>query len=248
MPLKTTGTMLLGGLVWCVIATGRLLADDYEALKPLIERGLASAGGREVLTKRAGTTLNLSGTYHAGGNAAQFTGQLARQRGTAMRVDIAGVYLMVFDGQQGWVVMNGNTAELDKDQADAIRADLHVDHVASLLPLGTPGYRVTKLPEAVVDGQPTTGLRVEKEGQRTVELWLSKETGLVLKRVNQVRSTELGGMLVNEETIYSQFQTHDGVKSATRSVAHRDGQKYIELEVTDVKHPEAVPNTQFQKP
>ena len=70
----------------------------------------------------------------------------------------------------------------------------------------------------------------------------------MLKRVNQVRSTERGGALVNEETLYSQFQTHTGVKTPTRSVSSREGEKYIELDVTDVQHPEQVADNEFQKP
>ncbi|MFM8580211.1 MAG: hypothetical protein ACKOFW_01780 [Planctomycetaceae bacterium] len=242
------GMVWLGLLGWCLGTGPSAFADDYEALKPVIERGITSAGGRELLTKRAGTTLRFSGVYHGGGSAAMFSGRLARQRGKKMRVDVENVYLMVFDGDRGWMSANGNTLELDKDQADGVKSDLYVDHVATLLPLGTPGYRVTKLPEAIVDGQPAVALRVEKEGQRTVDLWLSKESGLVLKRANQVRSTERGGALVNEETLYSQFQAHNGVKTATRSVSSREGEKYIELDVSDVQHPEQGADNEFQKP
>lgn len=223
-------------------------ADDYADLKPQIEKGIASAGGRELLTKHAGTTLDFTGIYHGGGTATPFSGRLARQRGTKLRVEVANFNLMVFDGDRGWNSANGNTTELDPDQVASVKGDIHVEQVATLLPLGTPGYRVTKLPEALVDGQPTVGLRVEKDGQRTVDLWLSKETGLVLKRASQVRSTERGGALVNEEVVYSQFQTHAGLKTPTRSVAQREGEKYLEFEASNVQHPEQVPDTQFQRP
>jgi hypothetical protein len=81
-----------------------------------------------------------------------------------------------------------------------------------------------------------------------VELYLDKQSGLVVKRSAQTRSTEQGGALVTEETVYTDHQTVDGLKVPSKSVAHRDGSKYVELEATQVEVAEKANDAEFQRP
>jgi hypothetical protein len=53
---------------------------------------------------------------------------------------------------------------------------------------------------------------------------------------------------VNEETVYTDHQTVDGLKVASKSVAHRDGSKYVELEATQIELAEKANDSEFQRP
>lgn len=238
-------SVVCGGLLACGTA---VRADDYAELKPLIEKGIESAGGREKLTKRPVSTMKFSGVYHATGNPTPFTGRVVRLRGEKSRIEVDNVYTVVFNGNQGWLSANGAVNDLTTEQADNVKGDLHVERVTSLLPLGGDKYTVTKLGETQVNGKPAVGLKVESAGQRTVELYLDKQSGLVVKRSAQTRSTEQGGALVNEETVYTDYQTVDGLKLASKSVAHRDGSKYVELEATQIELTEKANDSEFQRP
>lgn len=233
------GVMTTGASVW---------ADDYAELKPLIEKGIESAGGREKLTKRGGSSLKFNGMYHATGNAVPFTGRIVRQRGEKMRLEIDNVYTMVYNGTQGWLSANGAVVDLMGEQAENVKADLHVERVTSLLPLGSDKYTLTKLGESQVNGKTAVGFRVDATGERSVELSLDKQTGLVLKRVHQTRSTEQGGQLVKEETVYAEYQTVDGISVPSKSVIHRDGAKYVELDASEIEVMETARETEFQRP
>lgn len=233
-----------GVLTWGASAQ----ADDYAELKPLIEKGIEAAGGREKLTKRPVSLMKFSGVYHATGNATPFTGRIVRQRGEKSRIEVDNVYTVVFNGSQGWIAANGAVNDLTTEQADNVKGDLHVERVTSLLPLGDDKYTVTKLGETQVNGKPAVGLKVESAGQRTVELYLDKQSGLVVKRSAQTRSTEQGGALVTEETVYTDYQTVDGLKLASKSVSHRDGSKYVELDATQIEMAEKANDAEFQRP
>ena len=242
-------SLLLLAVCGGVLSTGLVArADDYADLKPLIEKGIESAGGRDKLTKRPVTVLKLSGVYHATGNAANFTGRVVRQRGEKMRLEIDNVYTVVFNGTQGWISANGAVVDLAGDQADNVKNDLHVEKVTSLLLLGTDKSTVTKLGETQVNGKPAVGIKVDATGSRPVELYLDKQSGQVVKRVHETKSTEQGGMLVKEETIYSNFQTVDGIQIPTKSAMSRDGSKYVDLEVTQIDVPEKANESEFQRP
>lgn len=234
--------------VWVMTAGVVAWADDYAELKPLIEKGIESAGGREKLTKRGGSVLKLNGMYHATGNAVPFTGRVVRQRGEKMRVEIDNVYTLVYNGTQGWLSANGAVVDLMGEQADNVKADLHVERVTSLLPLGADKYTVTKLGETQVNGKTAVGFKVDATGERSVELYLDKQSGMVLKRANQTRSTEQGGQLVKEETVYSEYQTVDGIQVPSKTIMHREGSKYVELEASQIEVMETARESEFQRP
>ena len=53
---------------------------------------------------------------------------------------------------------------------------------------------------------------------------------------------------VNEERIITEYQDKDGLKEPKKAVVNRDGKKYIDVEVLEVKYLDDIDDTQFSKP
>jgi hypothetical protein len=53
---------------------------------------------------------------------------------------------------------------------------------------------------------------------------------------------------VDEERIIKEYQDTDGPKTAKKVLVNHDGKKYLELEVLEVKYPDEIDDSDFQKP
>ena len=240
--------LALAAAVLTSLCTPWSRGDDAAELRPLIERGVESLGGKDKLTKLQAIGSKISGMYYGMGAGIPFNGSTATQQPDRLRVEVAGVYLIVVNGKNGWVQVNGAVNDLNAEQLEDIRNDFHFDRVMLLVALGDKGIRLTKTGETQVLGKSAVGVRVERENYRNVEIFLDADSGLVVKRAAQVRSTELGGQLVQEEIVYSDFQTVDGLKIPTKSVSHRNGEKYVEIEHADLRVAEKFDDAEFQRP
>ncbi len=98
-----------------------------------------------------------------------------------------------------------------------------------------------------VDGQPTVGIKISREGHRDVELYFDKSTGLLLKRKQAVLDPA-SGMEIAQEVIFSNYEDVDGVKHWKKIVAYRGGKKLLEGDVTEIEFLEEIDEAEFAAP
>jgi hypothetical protein len=65
------------------------------------------------------------------------------------------------------------------------------------------------------------------------ELFFDKGTGLPVKMVAKVAGFQ--GDEFTQETTYDKYKEFDGVKRPTKVENKRDGEKFIDIEITDIK-------------
>ena len=75
-----------------------------------------------------------------------------------------------------------------------------------------------------------------------------KETGLLVKAEYTVHSREHGGKEVGQEVLYSEYKDFDGLKHPTKYVINRDGKKFIESEMLELKSVDKFDDKKFAKP
>ena len=108
-------------------------------------------------------------------------------------------------------------------------------------------YELSSLGESKVQDKPTVGVRVSRKGHKDINLFFDKDNGLLLKFEH--RTTDFNTMQeVNEERIITEYQDKDGLKEPKKAVVNRDGKKYIDVEVVEVKYLDDIDDTQFSKP
>lgn len=109
------------------------------------------------------------------------------------------------------------------------------------------GYELSSLGEVQVNGQPAVGVRVSHKGSRDVSLYFDKKTGLVAK-VERRAVDPMTGQEVTEERIIKEYQDKDGMKAAKKVLINRDGKKYMELDISEIKYLDKVDDSEFKEP
>ncbi|HUG90074.1 MAG TPA: hypothetical protein VML55_04520 [Planctomycetaceae bacterium] len=222
--------------------------NDAREARSIVRKGIQALGGREALNKTKVSTWKEQGTYYGMGDGLPYTGEYAVEWPDKFKMTIQGVFTIVLKGDKGWMGSAGMVRELTGDELAEQQEQNHSRYVASLLFLGTRGYRLAKLDDAEVDGKPAAVVKVTREGRRDVTLSFDKDSGLLVKAEYRLKSPEQGGKEVTEEAFLREYREVDGVKLATKLVVNRDGQKFVETDLSDTRFPEKLDASVFAKP
>jgi hypothetical protein len=123
----------------------------------------------------------------------------------------------------------------------------HVMGVSEFGGLKDKKLKAALIGEAKVNDKPAIGVKISKEGQKDVDFYFDKKTGLVAKIERRARDVQ-SGQEVTEERFITEYQDSGGRKVAKKLVVHRDGKKFLEAEVTEVKLLEKLDDSEFAQP
>ncbi len=166
-------------------------------------------------------------------------------------IDINGMkvkVISVFDGAKASITANGQPIEINDKIVEEFKEAAYAMRAGRLTNLLTDkSVKLTPLGESKVEGKPAVGVKVANKGHRDLDLFFDKESGLLVKV--QTRKNDLQTMQeVDEERIIQEYQDVDGRKAPKKVLINRDGKKYLELEVVEVKFPDAIDDSEFQTP
>lgn len=164
------------------------------------------------------------------------------------RMEIENVFTIILNGDQGWFVSMGNANDMTKEQIAEAKENRYSENTTRLLPL-TKGddYKIDVLPEGKVGVKPAVGVKVSSKGHRDVKLFFDKENGLLVKAEFKVKDDQ-SGIEVNQEAVYSDYKDVDGLKFPTKVVIKRDGNQFVEAELSDMKLVDKLDDKTFAKP
>jgi hypothetical protein len=156
--------------------------------------------------------------------------------------------VVVFDGKNMWRSINGTTTEVtDKKVVKETREGLQIESAAALPDFLKAPYELSSLGEVNVKDKPAIGIRVSKKGQRDVNLYFDKKTHLIVKSEMRVYDAEAGKEITQEKFITA-YKDTNGLKTGSRLVIHKDGDPFLDIEITDTQILEKVDDTTFAKP
>jgi hypothetical protein len=246
----------LGSLVACLVlgAAGFLRADAEGDAKAIIAKAIKATGGEDKLAKFKAATWKGKGAVHVMGQNYEFTGdwavQIPKQMKTRIEVDANGMKLafgQVLDGDKGWTVTMGNIEEMDKDKLADTQEEMYANWVATLLPLvKETGFTLQTLGESKVDDRPVVGVKVTHKDHKEIELYFDKDRGLLLKTKRKAK--DMQGNEADQESFYSEYQNVDGIQRAKKMKIKRDGEDFVDLEITDYKAQDKLDPKTFAKP
>jgi hypothetical protein len=237
-----------------LVLAGPARAEEGDA-KAVIAKAIKALGGEDKLTKAMkGHTVKEKGTLSimGGDNPISIEVTMAgldkyrsKFKGEFGGMEIEGV--TVLSGDKGTRSFAGNDMEMDKDGIASEKRNIYLAAVASLVvPLNEKGFKSEAAGEEKVDGKAAVALKITGPDGKDSKLFFDKETGLPVRQVAKVNN--FMGQEVTQETTYSNFKDMDGIKHAGKLVIKHDGEKLMELEITEFKIVDKVDTKIFDKP
>ena len=229
-------------------------ADDQADMQALLDKATRALGGRTNLAKFNGLTTNGKGKIHVG-NELSFTQegywQLPGKYRVDMNLDLMGNAIsekIILNSDKGWIKVQDQVVKMPKDTFTAFRDVFHAIHLA-MRPLDAKGkgFQVSPLGELKIGDKPAIGVKITRKGYPDVDLYLDKKPGLPVQ--SEIRGKDdMGGKEVAHTLLFSDYKKFGDLKSYTKFLWKKDGKKYVEIEITELKHEEKLDADLFAKP
>ena len=241
---------LLASAVGLLMCVNGFAADDCDAI---IAKAVKAYGGVANLTKHAASKSKNKGTLYIGVDL-PFTQDISIQHPNKFREEMEleangqkVAVITAFDGEKGWLSVNGKVQELNDKILAELKEAAHLLRLGRLVFLKDKSCTLTPLGEAKVNDKPAVGIRVSTKGYRDVSLYFDKETGLFAKMERRVVDP-MSGQELTEERVILEHKTNDGIPTPKRVAVFRDGKKFMDAEVLEIKHLDKLDDSIFTKP
>jgi hypothetical protein len=250
-------TRLIGAVLALALVvglSGRGWAADASDANAVLDKAIKALGGDEKLSKVKAATWKTKGTITFGGNDNEVTSQWTVQGLDHARQEFEGNFggnmvkgVTVLAGDKGWRDFGGDRMEMDKDAVANQKRIVYLTMVpATILPLKSKEFKVEAIAEETVGGKPAAGIKATGPDGKEFNLYFDKESGLPVKMVAKVIG--FMGDEFTQETTFSDYQEMAGIKKATKIQHKRDGEKFMEFQITEFKLLDEVDAKTFAEP
>jgi hypothetical protein len=242
-------------VVGCLLAAGGV-ARGEDTVAAVLDRAIKAHGGAEKLAPKAAVRTKTKGTIELAGGlpyTEEVTIQGQDQLKSVVTVEIMGQSVAVttiFNRDKGWINAQGQTKDMDEKLLAEIKEALYGMHLARFTALKDNKdkvFDVSLVGNDKVEGRDVVGIRVASKGHKDVNLYFDKKTGLLAK-ITRMALDPMTGQEVTEERIIQEYQDIDGLKVAKKVLVNRDGKKFVEAEVLEVKSLDKLDESEFAKP
>jgi outer membrane lipoprotein-sorting protein len=228
-------------------------ADDKAAARAVLDKAIEAHGGEAELKKLQVASSKVKGVVHVMGMEVTFSGDAATQGPDRQRMDIEAEaggqkfrIVHVFNQDKGWLKINDDVKEMDKDKAAESLNAAHCNWVATLIPLKEKDYTLEMVGEDKVDNRPAIVIRATRKDRRDINLFFDKDSHLLLKTERRAKEDN-NDQEVTEETIYSNHEDKAARQPKKIAVKH-DGKLFVEMEISDFKAEDKLDDSLFGKP
>lgn len=229
-------------------------ADEKDA-KAIVDKGIKALGGEEKFTKSAVYSWKSKGTIKFGENESEFTSQATFQGVDHYRGEFDGKFgdnevkgVTVVKGDKGWRKFNEQGNELEGDALVNEKHRINIQVVpTTLVDLNGKGFKLESVAEEKIGDKPAVGIKVTGPEGKDFTLYFDKESGLPVKLVAQVAGFG-NGEDFTQETTFSDYKDFAGIKKATKTSSTRNGEKFVDVEITEFKLLDKVPDGTFDEP
>jgi hypothetical protein len=246
------GAVLATVLVFGLNGPGR--AADVKDANAILDKAIKALGGEEKLSKVKTATWRGKGTITIMGNDSEIITQTTVQGLDHFRQEfelefggnkVKGVTVLA--GDKGWRKFGDNAMEMDNDAVANEKRSVYLTVIPlTILPLRGKGFKVESIGEENVGGKPALGIKVIGPDGKDFRFYFDKEKGLPLKIVAKV--ADFMGNELTQETTYSDFKEMGGIQKAMKIESKRDGEKFLELQLTEFKVQDKVDSKTFAEP
>lgn len=224
-----------------VAAPGRPASADEREAKGVVDKAIKAAGGQEALGKVGAASWKSKGTITFNGNESPITVQSTVQGLDRYRAEFEGEFngnsvkgVTVVNGDQGWRKFGDNVMRLEGDALAREKRNHYLQTAPVLLtPLTGKDFKLESAPEEKVGGKPAAVVKATGPDGKDFTLAFDKESGLPVRSVAKVAG--FNGEEFTQETTFADYKEFGGIKKATKVESKRDGEKFIDMEVSEFK-------------
>jgi hypothetical protein len=245
---------LLPTLAVSLLLVGRSPARAQDDVQAIIAKAIKAHGGEEKIDKHKAAQIKMKGIVHIMGGInytedAAF--HLPNKIKSVQRLEINGQQVTItigYNGKEAWMNLNGmNIDQMIDKITELLKEQAYMSEVSRLTPLKDKKFELSALGEGKVEGKPALGVRVSSKGHKDVNLYFDKATGLLTK-IEHRTIDPASGKELNEERVITEYKDVDGEKEVKKAVVYRDGEKYVDAEVVEIKHLDSIDDSEFNKP
>jgi hypothetical protein len=243
-------------VVWQVlVAADSVRADDQADMKALVDKAIKAAGGEAKLKTFQAFTWKAKGTVHIGDKKAEITIDASMQAADQCRLDMTAEIdgqtrnvSLVINKDKGWFKGPKQANAIPKEILPALLTDFRALRLAQmLLGLKHKDCKLSALGEVKVGDQDAVGIKASRKGFADVDIYFDKKTALPVKCQAQVIDNKENKEL-SHEFFFSDPKDTGGVKHFTKILFKRDGNKMIEVELSEIKSVDKLDGSIFAKP
>lgn len=228
-------------------------ADDKDA-KAILDKGIKALGGEENLGKVKAACWKTQGKLTINGEDNDFTSSATMQGLDHFRSEFEGEFggnkikaTMVLAKNKGWRQFGDDKAELDEGMLGNEKRGAYLQVIPTLLlPLKDKSFKIEAAGEKAVGGKPAVGMKVTPPDGKEFTLYFDKESGLPAQLVAKVIG--FMGEEFTQETTFMDYKENSGIKKAMKISTKRDGEKFIEVQLTEFKVLDKVDPKTFEEP
>jgi hypothetical protein len=242
-------TVLIPALVGTLLLTAGARADDA---KDILTKAIKAHGGDEALGKYKAARTKSKGKIEILGGL-DFTQESAIMAPDKLKetveMEVMGQNVRVvttFDGSKAHIVANGQEVPVEDKIKETLKNAVYAMRVAQMVPLlKEKGFELSPVGEVKVEDKPAVGVRVSSKGHNDISLFFDKKTNLLVKMEHRTVDP-MSGNEITEERIITEYGKSDGLPTPKRVLIKHDGNKFMELEVLDVKRLDKIDDSEFK--
>jgi len=228
-------------------------ADDQDT-KTTLDKAIMALGGEDKLSKATTVSWKSKGTITFNNNDNEISSRSTLQGLDHYRSEFDGKFgdndvkgVVVLNGDKGWRKFGENDMEMDADAVANEKRTIYINAIpTTLVQLKGTGFKIEPAGEEKLGDKPAIAIKVTAPDGKDFKLYFDKESGLPVKLVAKVVGFQ--GEEYALETTYSDYKDFDGIKKATKVSSKRDGEKFVDLEITDFKVLDKVDPETFTQP
>lgn len=240
-------------LAFWFLSINPVRADDNNA-GAVIDKAIQALGGQDKLKKAEMASWKGKAKITFGDNENEFSSQTTVQDLDHYRGEFEGDFngnkfkgVTVLNGDKGWRKFGDMGMEMDDAAVANEKRMVYLQVIPiTILPLKGKGFKAEMAGDEKVGDAMATVLKVTAPDGKDFKLYFDKESGVPVKSV----ATVLGfmGDEFTQETSFGNYKTIDGIKKATKIESKRDGQKFVEQEITEFKVLDKIEPGTFDEP
>jgi hypothetical protein len=228
-------------------------ADGDKDALAIVAKAVRAVGGQDKVGALKAMTWKAKGTITFGDADNPFTSETTVQDLDHFRREFEGEFggnkfkgVTVVSGDKGWRKFGDNVMELDKDALANEKRTMYLHVVANtLVPLRGKHFKVEAAPAEKLD-KPAVVVKATGPDGKDFKLYFDKDSGLLVKQVAKVIG--FMGDEYTQSTTFGNYQDKAGVKVATKIVSTRNGEKFLDQEITDFRSLAKVDPKKFAEP
>jgi hypothetical protein len=234
----------------CALNAPASAADDAKAV---VDKAIEAMGGEAKLSAVKAFTWKTKGTFRFGENESSFTAESTWAAVDKFRQEFSGDFggnpfkvVVVLNGDKGWRTFGDSPMEISGDDLANEKRTIYLQTIPAgiLLPLKSKDFKIEVVSDEKVTDADVT--KVTGPDGKDFKLFFDKKTHYPVKAIASVRS--FNGEEFTQETTYSDFKDFGGIKKATKHEAKRDGNTFVEAEITEFKALDKVDPEIFAEP